>query len=184
VKTNFFEGLRTVEAIKTAYRKLAMQHHPDRGGDVAVMQALNEQYQRALKACDGQKSYSRTEDGENREHTYKYNEGMEAEIMETLAKLLKIKGLEVDLIGLWLWVGGETRANKDTLKELGCKWHAKRAVWYWRPESAWTGRYARNHDLMGLAAKYGVTHFKSDDKPANKPSKPSKPAKARKSLGR
>jgi hypothetical protein len=30
------------------YRQLALQHHPDRGGDVKVMQAMNEAY-RSLK---------------------------------------------------------------------------------------------------------------------------------------
>ena len=34
----------TAEEIKQAYRRMAMQHHPDRGGDSAVFQDVQEAY--------------------------------------------------------------------------------------------------------------------------------------------
>ena len=36
---------RNLKELKTNYRKLAAQYHPDRGGNVSLMQAINEQYQ-------------------------------------------------------------------------------------------------------------------------------------------
>ena len=35
----------TLAEIKTAYRKLASEHHPDKGGDKALMQAVNAAYE-------------------------------------------------------------------------------------------------------------------------------------------
>lgn len=35
--------------LKSAYRKLAIQHHPDRGGNTETMQKLNEAYELLLK---------------------------------------------------------------------------------------------------------------------------------------
>ena len=40
----YFNNIRTLEALKKAYRELAMLHHPDRGGDTATMQAINAEY--------------------------------------------------------------------------------------------------------------------------------------------
>ena len=34
----------TLEELKSMYRKLAQQHHPDRGGDTATMQRINDEY--------------------------------------------------------------------------------------------------------------------------------------------
>jgi DnaJ-domain-containing protein 1 len=42
----------TNDEIKTAYRKLALQHHPDKGGDVEKFKIINKAYQ-ALKDCKG-----------------------------------------------------------------------------------------------------------------------------------
>ena len=39
-----FASIRTLEALKKAYRELALLHHPDRGGDTATMQAINAEY--------------------------------------------------------------------------------------------------------------------------------------------
>jgi hypothetical protein len=39
----------TVEAVKRAYRRLAKQHHPDRGGDAAHFLALQSAYRQALE---------------------------------------------------------------------------------------------------------------------------------------
>lgn len=37
----FFKNVRTLEELKKEYRTLAMKHHPDRGGDLETMQAIN-----------------------------------------------------------------------------------------------------------------------------------------------
>ena len=31
-------------------------------------------------------------------------------------------GLEIEICGLWMWVGGETKKHKDALKDAGYKW--------------------------------------------------------------
>ena len=40
------------EEIKKAYKKLAMQHHPDRGGDEARFKEITEAYDRILNHLD------------------------------------------------------------------------------------------------------------------------------------
>ena len=47
-----------IDEIKRAYHKLAMKHHPDRGGDVSTMQSINEAYN-ILREEDNREYYDR-----------------------------------------------------------------------------------------------------------------------------
>lgn len=40
----YFTNCKTLDELKKEYRRLAMANHPDRGGDTAVMQAINAEY--------------------------------------------------------------------------------------------------------------------------------------------
>lgn len=45
----FFKDVRTIEELKAQYKKLAFAHHPDRGGNTADMQQINNEYDELLK---------------------------------------------------------------------------------------------------------------------------------------
>jgi hypothetical protein len=149
--TTYFAGLTTPEEIKKAYRDLARQHHPDLGGDLETMKAINAAYHAALSGQNGSVNDGRT---------YKYNHKAEQEIMDVIAELLKLPNLEISLIGYWVWVQGDTKPCKDQLKARGCRWHSGRSCWYWKP--AWCGKSRSNPGgLETLAAKYGYQGFTS-----------------------
>mgnify|MGYP002777878582 CR=1 FL=1 len=172
---NFFAGLSSVEEIKKAYRKLAFQHHPDMGGDLATMQEINRQYEIALRGCDGQTSYSYNGKGEQQTHTYTYSHAREKEIQTALDELIKSLGKEIaegkitaDLIGIYIWIGNTTREMKDVqakLRELNFSWHSKRQLWYWHPSDYSARRYAGG-SLEDLANKYGATNLSGRAKQA------------------
>ena len=42
----YFEKVNNLDKLKAEYRRLAMKHHPDVGGDTATMQAINAEYDR------------------------------------------------------------------------------------------------------------------------------------------
>ena len=68
---------------------------------------------------------------------------------------LNLQGIEIDLIGTWIWITGDTKPVKDQLKEAECKWHGKRGCWYFK-----IGNYYRrsSKSLETLAEKYGCTN--------------------------
>lgn len=149
----YFNHLHFVEDIKKEYRRLAWLHHPDRdGGDTATMQQINAEYEQALKRCDGQTSTG----SDNKEHTYRYNEQVERAVMDKINELLKLrlKNVNIWLVGTWLWIDGATRPAKEQLKSAGCRWHRKRQKWYWH-DGQWRGR-ATKKGFSYLAGKYGM----------------------------
>ena len=153
---NYFANFQTVEQIKAEYKRLAVQNHPDRGGDAEVMKEINNQYTAALEKRNGQTS----KDGD-REFTYKYDHAIELEIMEMIQKIITaigdVEDIDLILIGRWIWILGNTKPVKEPLKELSCKWHRDRACWFWR--SADDRGYGRGGDLESLAHKYGAADF-------------------------
>jgi hypothetical protein len=149
--TDYFANLKTVEEIKSRYRDLAKQHHPDLGGDAEIMKEVNAQYHQALKTCDGQKT-----DG----HSYKYKSDIESELMDKLLELLRLRSLTIALIGYWIWVSGDTKPNKDALKQAGLQWHSQRKCWYYKPKD-WKRQFQSTGNLSDLAKKYGYEGFET-----------------------
>lgn len=150
----YFAQCTTVEQIKAAYKKLAFQHHPDLGGDTATMQLINAQYEAALRGVDGQESVG----SDGHVHRYKYSRETEQKLMEKISQLiaLKMEGVDVYLIGTWLWVQGDTKPYKTQLGRdgAGLRWHSTRGCWYYNPTE---GRYFGSNKSLGeLAATYGV----------------------------
>lgn len=150
----YFDGLVTVEEIKAHFRRLAIQHHPDKGGDVRIMQAINQQYHEALQRCDGQ-----TRDDNGKQYRYRYEQEVEQAVMDKIAALVALGAddITIALIGTWVWVTGNTRARKDQLKTLGLKWHKDREAWFFAAKP-WHGGRSRA-SLAGLAQRYGCREF-------------------------
>lgn len=152
---HWFAGCSTVAAIKNRYRDLAKRHHPDLGGDNETMKAINAAYKLALKAADGEISQG----ADGREHTYHYNEKVEQAVMDMIVELLKLRMADVRilLIGTWVWVIGDTKPHKETLKGLGLWWNGKRQAWTFHV-GRWRGR-SHPGGLASIARTYGVHEF-------------------------
>jgi curved DNA-binding protein CbpA len=149
---SYFSSCTTPEDVKKLYRTLAMQHHPDHGGDTATMQEINAQYKRALSSLHG--TSSRGEDGKSR--TYKYNADAEQQVIDQLDKTLRAKldKVEIWLIGSWIWIKGDTYKHRRELTALSYVWNRKRQSWQWhRPEEE--ARRSRG-SFEAIANKYGA----------------------------
>ena len=155
--TDRFQGLELNE-IRIMYYRLALEHHPDRGGSTANMQNLNAAYEKALRKLDGTKL--------NGEYTYNYNAEWEEKLMVQINLVLRkiisnTNDISVMMVGTWLWVNGETKKIKDTLKSMRFKWHSKRQMWYWHVPSQRKYRYSRK-SFADICAQYGLRELKKN----------------------
>lgn len=55
---------------------------------------------------------------------------VEKKVKEALDKIVHLEGLEIEIIGVWIWVSGDTKTHKEILKEAGFKWNKTMVKWF------------------------------------------------------
>ena len=116
--TTYFINCKTLDELKKAYKAAAMKYHPDMGGDTATMQAINAEYEARFEVLKRSQNTQAAEDTTGR--TKATTESAD-DFIRIIDQLLKLDGLEIELCGRWLWIGGETRKHKEALKAAGCQ---------------------------------------------------------------
>jgi len=122
MKTSYFYGFTTLEEVKKRYKELALKHHPDRGGNTAIMQQINLEYESIIK----NPFYSFSEKSqEEQEEFIKYP--------EIINKIIGLDGILIEIIGNWIWLSGSTYPHRQHLKDIGFFFAPKKVMWYYRP---------------------------------------------------
>lgn len=145
-----FKNIQTLEELKKRYKQLAMVFHPDKGGSTAIMQEVNNEYD---------KMFTLLKDKANKTEATKTTETPE-EYKNIVNILVNLVGIEVEICGAWLWISGDTKQHKDTLKRGGCYWASKKEMWYWRPADQKV-KGKSNMSIDDIRAKYGSEKINS-----------------------
>lgn len=147
----YFTKCTTLEELKAEYRRLAMLHHPDRGGDTEIMKEINREHDeifeilKARQNANAEKNRQTTETAE--------------EFRGIVDKLIKIPGLIIELCGSWLWISGNTREHKEELKKAGCCWSNSKKMWYWRHAEDGCRWSRGKKSIDDIRKKYGSQIF-------------------------
>lgn len=140
-----FNGCTTIEQVKILYKKLAMENHPDRGGDTATMQAINTEY--AFACAKIAKGAGLNDEEANIE--IKLSE----EYRQVIEKIIHLPGIVIEIVGNWIWVTGNSKPVKDELKAAGLFYASKKIAWYYRNEFFKTR--GNNAPLEQIRKRYG-----------------------------
>jgi hypothetical protein len=142
-------GELTEKDIKKAYKCLAIKYHPDKnplGGE--LMKAVNAAFDFLMANFEKVNQYQSADENAH----YNYGEELE-NVLNILSSLL---GVIYEVIGNWVWISGDTREHKETLKEMGCKWAAKKKQWFYRPEEHKSSYNRREHSIDEIREMYGT----------------------------
>lgn len=138
----YFEGISTLDDLKRRYHALCKELHPDCGGNEDDMKALNAEYAQMLgRVMQG--NYST--EAEASELLYR----------DKIAAIAHLEGLELEIIGKWLWVSGNTYAHRETLKREGFCFAPVKKLWFFRALEYRTRTRGEAQDINDIRSKYG-----------------------------
>lgn len=150
----YFKGIKTIEDLKEKYRDLCKELHPDNGGDTRKFQDMQNEFTDLFKAL---KNVHRTAAAQDQE------DDQEEEAPEAFADIIaKVAGFDVDIeiIGRWVWLSGNTYQYKDGIKAAGFFWSSKHKKWYWNGGT----HKSKKHSKMKMETikfRYGCTKVKA-----------------------
>lgn len=154
--TQYFRDVKTLDELKKQYRRLAMKYHPDVGGSTEEMQRINAAYEARFEELKRQQNTRAAEDTTGQT---KATSESAADFIAIINALLKLDGLEIELCGRWLWIGGETKKHKEALKAAGCRWSSTKKLWSWHFAEDGSHWHRGSKTMSQIRAKYGSTTF-------------------------
>ena len=155
----FFATIDNLNDLKAEYRRLAMKHHPDVGGDLGTMKTINIEYETRFEELKRQhNAKAQADTGRTKATTEMANE-----FIDIINALLKLNDITIELCGCWLWIGGNTKEHKDKLAALGCRWAPSKKLWSWHHPEDTGHRYRGKKDMAAIRAKYGSVNFTAND---------------------
>lgn len=147
------DHMTSIESAKKQYYKLCMQYHPDRpNGDEEAMKAINAEWDYLSK--HNYNIHDSKDGGTYTDWTQDAPDDVTSEFADIISKLVTMVGLEIEICGSWLWVGGNTREHKDSLKGMGMRWASKKRRWYKAPKD-WKRKTHRELSMDEIRSKFG-----------------------------
>lgn len=145
----WFNDCKSMDEVKEVYKKLCRKYHPDLNetDTTAEMQSINNEFEEVVA----------------RESAADTSEAP-AEFMNIINKLIHCDGVEINLVGRWIWLEGNTYPRREVIKSLGFKWAHNKKAWYWR-NAGDTSKSRRRLTLDEIKEKYGCKTFATSGMP-------------------
>lgn len=90
----------------------------------------------------------------------KTNELMK-KVNEKLEIIKDLEGINIEKIGVWLWLDGNTKEYKSILKEAGFRYASKKQMWYYNPDDTYRRRsWSTSYSKEEMEALHGYEIIK------------------------
>lgn len=134
--TTYFNNPKTLEELRKQYKNLLKKYHPDNvGGSEEATKDINNEYEKLFKVLKDKHNQTAEDTTRQTYDNMKWDFAEDEALRDKLYKVMQIPGLNITIVGNWIWVDGDTYIHKATLKELGFKWAHEKKMWYWHSET-------------------------------------------------
>jgi len=145
------------DEIKPAYRKACIKYHPDRNpAGLEMMKAVNVAYSFLVEI-----KYN----GSDRPIDEEVNSNFGDMLNDAINSIIGLSGVDIEICGAWVWLSGETKAHKESIKTAGFWWAKKKTAWYFRPPD-YKSKNKGDWDLDKIRDKYGSVSVLSQPRTA------------------
>jgi hypothetical protein len=155
----FFQSCKTKQEAKKMFRELAKIHHPDTAtGDNDTMVAIIAEYEKVVKILP-----SITDDGFSNQTEEEFILHVSKEMKDILDNISHLP-IDIEIIGTWIWVSGNTYPYKSYLTAYNFTWCANKKMYQWHLEKdshAWRGKVKPIEDIRNA---YGTTKIKNSER--------------------
>lgn len=164
----YFKNVETLEELRKQYKELLKKYHPDNpDGSTEATQEVNAEYDNLFKVLKDRherktEQASDTNDNKTDYNNMKYDFSEDEKLREVLQHIVTMENINIEIVGCWIWVDGNTYEHKDTLKALGFKWAREKKKWYFHTE-AFRKRSKKKLSMDDIRNYYGSTEVQTEE---------------------
>lgn len=162
----YFKNVNTLEELRKQYKELLKQYHPDNAnGSTEATQEINAEYDRLFKVLkDKHESKQTSTDGTKADfNANKYDYEADEKLRGVLQKIINFTNINIEIVGCWLWVDGDTYPYRNDLKEIGFKWASEKKKWYFHTDP-FRKRSKRKLSMDDIRNLYGSTEVQTEQR--------------------
>lgn len=161
----YFRNVETLEELRKQYKELLKKFHPDNpNGSTEATQAINAEYEQLFKILKNRHESKMTGAENKTKSSYdnmKYNYEEDERLREMLQKVIYFSDITIEIIGAWIWIGGNTYQYRKELKDLGFKFAGNKKMWFWHSE-AFRKKSNKALSIDDIRNYYGSTEVETE----------------------
>ena len=159
----YFKNINTLEELRKQYKELLKIHHPDNGGNLENMQQINAEYDKLFKILKDKHTTDTSTNNKTDFNNMKYDFEEDEKLREVLQKVIHFSNITIDIVGVFIWIDGNTYPYKNELKEIGFKWSGQRKKWYFH-NGEYKKRGNRKLSYTDIQNLYGSTEVQTEQR--------------------
>lgn len=158
----YFKTVTTLEELRRQYKELLKKYHPDNAnGSTEATQQINAEYDKLFKLLKDRHEGKTSDSDKTTFDQMKYDFSADAKLREVLQKIISFSGIDIDVVGCYIWVDGNTYPYREELKANGFRWSRQRKKWYWH-DGEYRKRGNKNLSYEDIQRKFGSTKVQTD----------------------